>query len=258
MKDRPRPISEHLKELQRRIFYALIPFPVGFILALVFYRPLVEVLLIPARGHLSPSATPIVTSPTEFMGLTIKIALVSGFALALPTAIWQGIMFVAPALSTKAQRLLFVLVPAALILFCAGITMGYFMVLPTMLRFLLSFGSDLVTPMIRVSDYVNLITILLSGLGLAFETPLVMYVLAKLRIVSYKGFSRFRKYMIVLAFVIGAIFDPTPNPFDQIVVAGTIITLYHVGILLAYLTRPRKEVQQPATVRSSPARVIEH
>jgi sec-independent protein translocase protein TatC len=240
IKDTPRPFMSHLVELRQRLVYGVIPFPIGFILALVFYEPIIKFLEAPARGLLSPSANPIVTSPTEFMGITIKLALIVGFALASPVLIYQIILFVAPAVSRKTQRLLLLIVPTILLLFITGVTLGYYFVLPTMMGFLLTFGSNLVTNMIRLSDYLNVIAILLAGLGLAFETPVIMYVLAKLRIVSYKGFRRFRKYLIVLAFVVGAFCDPTPNPFDQIAVAGSIIVLYEIGIIIAWLVRPRQ------------------
>jgi sec-independent protein translocase protein TatC len=239
LRDRPRPILEHLSELRLRLMYGIIPLPIGFVLSLVFYEPLIRFLEAPARGLLSPSTNPIVTSPTEFMGVTIRLGLITGFAVASPMLIYQIILFIAPAISQRTQRTLLLLLPAVMLLFASGVTLGYFMVLPTMLGFLLGFGANLVTNMIRLNDYLNVILVLLAGLGLAFETPVIMYVLARLRIVSYKAFRRFRKYLIVLAFVIGAFCDPTPNPFDQIVVAGSIIVLYEVGILIAWLVRPR-------------------
>jgi len=241
-RDKPRPILEHFAELQRRMTFTAILFAVGFVVALIFYEPIIKVLLMPAHGHLSPTSTPIVTGLTEFMGVTIKIAVIAGFILALPMLIFQLIRFVAPAVSFRTEKLMLTLVPTVLILFACGISMGYFMVVPTMVRFLLGFGSDLVTPMIKLSDYLGVILMLVTGLGLAFETPVIMFVLAKFRIVSYKGFLHFWRHIVVISFVIGAIFDPTPNPFDQIVVAGCIITLYFIGILIAWMLRPRPVV----------------
>jgi sec-independent protein translocase protein TatC len=241
-RDKPRPILEHLAELQRRMTFTAILFALGFVVALIFYEPIIKLLLVPAHGNLSPTSTPIVTGLTEFMGVTIKIAVIAGFIIALPMLIYQIILFVAPAVSSKTEHLLMTLVPTVLILFACGICLGYFMVVPTMVRFLLGFGSDLVTPMIKLSDYLGVILMLLAGLGLAFETPVIMFVLAKFRVVSYRGFLKFWRHIVVISFVIGAIFDPTPNPFDQIVVAGTIITLYGIGIGIAWAIRPRPVV----------------
>lgn len=243
VRDRPMSLIAHLTELRHRLRWALLVGLIGFGLAIAFYHPIFQALLIPAQGLLSPDATPIVTSPTEFMGATIVVGIMSGLILALPILIYEIIMFVAPAISPKTQTMLLFVMPLTLVLFAAGVTMGYVMVLPTMFKFLLTYGDDVVTPMIRLSDYLNLVVVLLSGIGLAFETPLVMVLLAKLGVLSYKTFRRFERWMIVLAFVIGAIFDPSPNPFDQIVVAGTIITLYNIGILLAWLVQRHKVVE---------------
>ncbi len=243
MRDRPQPILAHLAELRRRLRWSAILFAVGFAAAIIFYEPIIRVLLVPAHNHLSPNGAPIVTSLTEFMGVTIKMAALAGFVLALPVFIYQIILFVAPAISRETARALFGLLPTALVLFACGIALGYFMVVPTMLRFLLNFGADMVTPMIGLSDYLSVVIMLLAGLGLAFETPVIMFILTKLGLVSYRGFLKVWRLVVVLAFVMGAIFDPTPNPFDQIVVAGTVITLYFVGILIAWLMRPKPATQ---------------
>jgi sec-independent protein translocase protein TatC len=253
-RDRPRPILEHFSELQRRMTLTAILFALGFVAALVFYEPIIKVLLIPAHGNLSPASTPIVTGLTEFMGVTIKIGIIAGFLVALPMLICQIVLFIAPALSAQTTRLFFSLIPAVLLLFAGGTCLGYFMVVPTMVRFLLGFGSDLVTPMIRLGDYLGIILMLLAGLGLAFQTPVIMFVLAKFRIVSYRGFLRFWRHIIVISFVIGAIFDPTPNPFDQIVVAGCIITLYFIGILIAWFLHRNRAVARIAEDASSYSR----
>lgn len=238
--DRKMPLLAHLSELRGRLRFVAIFALAGFVLATVFYHPIFKLLLSPASGLLSPDTMPIATGPTEFMGATIKVALAAGFVFALPVLMYQLTIFVAPAVSVKTQRLLLLVMPISLILFGAGVALGYFMVLPTMFKFLLTFGNDLVTPMVRITDYLNLVVVLLAGIGLSFETPLVMFLLAKLGVVGYKGFRKFQKWMILLAFIIGAIFDPSPNPFDQLVVAGIIIVLYQIGILLAWMVRRRE------------------
>lgn len=250
VRDRPMALLAHLDELRRRLRWPAIVALVGFGLAIGFYHPIFDWLLIPGEGLLSPSATPIVTSPTEFMGATIRVGIIAGLVMSLPVLIYQIIMFVAPAISQRTQYTLMLVMPLTLVLFGAGVVMGYVMVLPTMFRFLLTYGDTIVTPMIRLTDYLNLVVILLAGFGLAFETPLVMFILSRLGVVSYRTFKRFEKWMIVLAFVIGAVFDPSPNPFDQIVVATTIIILYNIGILLAWLVHKRRVA---AEVSSEPS-----
>jgi sec-independent protein translocase protein TatC len=107
--------------------------------------------------------------------------------------------------------------------------------LPPALRFLVSFGSEIATPQIRVENYVSLVLRLLFALGLCFEAPLLIFFLAKIRILTPERVSGFRKFAIVGAFVLGAIITPTFDPINQTLVAVPIILLYEVGILLAKL-----------------------
>ena len=126
--------------------------------------------------------------------------------------------------------------------------LGYYLILPVMLKFLFTFGSNIVTSQIRLDDYLNLIFMLEAGLGFACETPVIMYVLAKTGLVGYRGFRKVWRWVIILAFIVGAIFNPTLNPMNQIVIAGIIVTLYWVGILLAWIVeRGRKKKEAMST-----------
>ena len=123
---------------------------------------------------------------------------------------------------------------------------GYFVLTPQALPFLLGFGGDVVEPQIRVSSYVDVMIRLLFWMGLVFETPLVMLLLAQLGIVNARIFSRFRRYWVIVAFILGAIITPTVDPINQALVAAPLLVLYEVGILLAKLVGRKK-------VRSSQA-----
>jgi len=109
------------------------------------------------------------------------------------------------------------------------------------MRFLLTFNTDIASPFISIGDYVNLMVNLLFWLGIVFETPVVMFMLAKLRIVTYKTFVRGRKLAVILAFILGAMITPTFDPINQSLVAIPIVMLYEIGILLARFARRREE-----------------
>ena len=132
--------------------------------------------------------------------------------------------------------------------FLAGATFGYFILMPPALRFLLSFGSDIATPMIRVGNYINLVVTLLFWLGISFETPLVMFFLSKIGIVTPKALARQRRFAIVVAFILGAIITPTFDPVNQSFVAVPIILLYEIGIWLAKLARFREKKSLAGTI----------
>lgn len=174
------------------------------------------------------------------LGTYFRVAFVSGIVLALPFLIYQLVMFVRPGLNTNERKYLYFLLPSAMLAFAAGVAFGYFVLFPPMARFLISFGSDIAAPQIRVGNYVSLIVRLLFALGLCFETPLLAFFLAKIGVVTPKMLSKYRKFAVVGAFILGAIITPTFDPINQSIVAIPLIFLYELGILLAKLAR-RKE-----------------
>ena len=130
--------------------------------------------------------------------------------------------------------------PVVALAFIGGVAFGYFVLVPPAIDFLLNWGSDIATPMIRIGNYVNVMVMLLFWMGVVFETPVVMFVLAKLGIVSWRGFARWRRYWVVVAFILGALITPTFDPINQSLVAVPLIVLYEAGIWLARLaTRGR-------------------
>jgi len=235
-------LTEHLRELRSRLIKAVIALAITTVLSFAFTERIFRLLLVPA-GDIKP----VFIEVTEMLTTYFRVALLSGFILALPYLLYQAIMFVAPGLQPRERRWLFTFLPAAGVSFLAGVLFGYFVLLPPALKFLLSFGGDLATPQIRISNYINLVLGLMFWLGVVFETPLVMYFLARLGIVTPGALGRFRKAFIVLAFVIGALITPTPDPINQTLVAAPLVILYEVGVLLARLAaRARRKSQESA------------
>ncbi|MBI4219877.1 MAG: twin-arginine translocase subunit TatC, partial [Chloroflexi bacterium] len=168
MPDSPAPLLAHLGELKRRLIlsvFALI-FTTG--LAFAFHRRILEFLLEPATSHgLNPytGGLPVFTDLTELWGAIVKISIVTGFALATPFFLYQVVRFVGPGLRGPERTYLYTLLPASLLAFAAGVAFGYFVLIPPAIRFLVTFGSDIATPLIRIGSYVNLITMLLFWMG---------------------------------------------------------------------------------------------
>ena len=130
---------------------------------------------------------------------------------------------------------MFLFMPGALLAFCCGIAFAYYVLTPRALPFLLTFGGGVADPLIRISNLVDVMLRLLFWMGLAFETPVIMYLLGQLGIVTARMFSRFRKYWVVIAFILGAIITPTFDPLNQTLVAAPLLALYELGIFLAWL-----------------------
>lgn len=237
----PQSLREHFRELRYRILICIVALLIGACIAFYFYQDIIGFLVDPARNVVGDDEwTPIYTEVTELLGTTIKICMLAGFVLALPVIFYQGIRFVSPGLTPRERKVLFSFLPAAVLAFVGGMAFGYFVMIPPALRFLLTFGGDVAEPLIRISNLVNLMVRLLFWLGISFETPLVMYVLAALGVVSASAFARFRRLWLVVAFVLAAAITPTIDPINQAIVAGPLIILYELGVLLARFAGRRK------------------
>ena len=234
MRSREQSLLQHLGELRRRVFICVVAVLVGSAVSFAFFEQLIDILVKPAEDlNLGTGGQLIYTEVTELLTTAIKVSFVSGLILASPVLVYQGVMFVAPGLTGREKRYLFGFMPAVVLAFGGGVAFAYYILSPPALHFLLTFGGDVATPLIRISNIVNLMIRLLFWMGLSFETPLVMYLLAQLGIVSAQSLSRFRRYWVVVAFILAAIITPTIDPFNQALVAGPLLVLYELGILLA-------------------------
>lgn len=240
-------ILQHLVELRRRVLISVLALLVGSAGAFVFFRQIIEILVAPARDLDTGGGQLVFVEVTELLTTSIKISFVGGFVLALPVILYQVIMFIAPGLTGREKRYLLSFLPGVLLAFVAGVAFAYYVLTPPALHFLLTFGGDVATPLIRVSNLVNLMLRLLFWMGIAFETPLVMYLLAQLGIVNARMLSRFRRYWVVVAFVLGAVITPTFDPVNQALVAVPLLLLYELGVLLARLAGRGRRASQAAT-----------
>jgi len=198
-------------------------------------------LTAPADGMLSPhQGLPIYTSPTEILSTTIKLSLTGGVVFAIPVLVGTIFYLVRPLLKRNERRLVALFLPAILLCYLAGVSFAYFLMLPVGIAFLLHFGEGIAVPTIRISEYLSLVITLIFWLGVIFELPLVMLLLAKLRLVSYQRFKRVRKFVPPAALIISAILTPTMDIVNQLLLAGPIVILYEVGLTLAWLAQPGK------------------
>ena len=172
MADRELSLTSHLVELRRRLVISAAALVAGTGVAFAFHRIIFDLLMVPAQGFASLQGQKLIfTQVTEMIGITMKVSLMGGLVLAFPVILFQVVMFVAPGLTSREKRYLYALFPGAILSFVAGAAFGYYALLPPALSFLLEFGSDIATPMIRIGNYINLVVTLLFWLGVAFETP---------------------------------------------------------------------------------------
>ena len=146
-------------------------------------------------------------------------------------------MFASPGLEKREKIYLWILIPSSLTLFLLGAAFGYWILFPPMIKFLLTFGSDIASPFIKIGNYTNIMISLLFWMGLIFETPLIMFFLSKIGVVNHNILRKYRRHTIVIAFVLGAIITPTIDPITQSLVALPIIIMYEAGIWLSWIAK---------------------
>lgn len=238
-------LIDHLRELRKRIFWSVIALLVGTSVAFIFFRQIIELLVLPARDFGALQSLELVyTEVTELLSTSVKVSFMAGFVLSSPVILYHVIRFVAPGLSRSERRSLLFFLPAVLLAFIAGVAFGYYVLTPPALKFLLTFGNDVATPLIKISNIVNVMVRLLFWMGVSFETPLVLYMLARLGIVNARRLAKFRRFWLVIAFLLAAIITPTFDPFNQALVAIPLLVLYEVGIILAKLAQRRRSRTQ--------------
>ncbi len=230
--DKKLTVTGHLGELRKRLLRAMVVVGITTTVSFVFS----ERYLFPLLTRPTPPGIELIfIKLTEMIGTYIKLSLVAGLVLALPYLLYELVMFVSPALTRREKTYFYTLLPASILAFVAGAAFCYFFFLPPALNFLFSFGSGVATPQITIGNYIDVVSMLLFWIGIAFEIPLVIFFLSKIGVVTPQGLSRKRRWAVLAAFILGAIITPTVDPVNQSIVAGSIIVLYEVGILLSRL-----------------------
>ncbi len=232
-----------MRRVRMRLLFVFFAFGVGAALAWLYRELIFFWLYAPARGSLSSfGGLPIYTSPTEAFGVTISLAMKGGMAAAFPVATYSVLTLVSPLLGRKQRRfVLWFFTPAFFLCYLGGAAFVYFVMLPAGMRYLLNFGTNIAVAQIRISEYMSLVTALLFWVGVMFELPLVMFLLAKLRLVGYDRWKKFHKYVPLAAFILGAIITPTFDMVNSTLVAVPIIALFEVGLFLSWMVRPKEK-----------------
>lgn len=225
------PLMAHLLELRTRLVRAALGVLLTTIIAFFYSQQLLDFFLAAKPEGLDIKIQAI--KVTETFVTYFRVSLTAGLIFSMPIIIYELLRFLAPGLRPQERRWVLGGLPFIILFFIAGVTFGYLLLLPNALSFLLGFGSKEIDKNILLSDYISFVTTFLLAVGVVFEMPPVMFMLAKLRIVSAKRMSGFRRYAIVLIVVIAAIITPTPDPFNQMAVAIPMYLLYELGIVFA-------------------------
>lgn len=229
------------KRLRLRLVWSFIAFGIGAASTWYYREGIFLFLLAPAAGSLSPfGGAPVFTGPTAMMGSTISLALRGGALTAVPIMGIGLYTLFRPLMPDEQHRFILLFFPATLVCFLAGGAFAYYVMLPTGLGFLLNFGDGVAIPLITINEYLDLMMAMMFWLGVVFEIPVMMYLLAKTDIISYRKMKNLRKFVPVSAFILSAIITPTFDVFNQTLVAVPIILLYEVGLFVAWAARPER------------------
>jgi sec-independent protein translocase protein TatC len=224
----------HLMELRDRLLRMVVGFLLVFICLFPFANRLYTLLAQPLLARLPANGQLIATAVTTPFFVPMKVAMLAAIVLSLPYTLYQAWGFVAPGLYAHEKRFVMPLVTASTLLFFAGMAFAYFLVFPVVFGFIVSTAPQGVQVMTDIGNYLDFVITMFIAFGIAFEVPIIVVVLVKFGWVSVQQLQEIRSYVIVGAFVIGAIFTP-PDVVSQIMLAVPLWVLYEVGILAARL-----------------------
>lgn len=248
------PLKEHLSELRKRILISIAVLFTAFLFIFSYSEELFNILVFPLKSEIKLDAinpyihfihkTPVslvFLAPAEAFWMHMKVSFLASFIFVLPVIFYQLWKFISPGLLAKEKKYLIPFLFSSTILFLVGALFCFFIILPFAMTFLLGYKTGSLTPMISVGSYVDFCMKLILAFGAIFELPLAIIFLAKFGIVTPGGLAKNRKYAILLSFVAAATLTPTPDAFNQTLMAVPIIILFEIGILLSrFIYRKKK------------------
>jgi sec-independent protein translocase protein TatC len=232
MKEDKQPFLSHLKELRDRILICIVALGVAFVLTYSFKEHLFTFLMQPFIKVMPAKSSFIFIGVTEAFITYFKIAIVAAIFVASPVMLYQIWMFVAPGLYEKERRYIFPFIFFGSLLFICGALFCYFVVMPTLYKFFVSYAADFIIPMPDLKSYMSLTLKLLVIFGLMFQIPLAAFYLARAGIINAKMLSSKRRYAILGVFIVSAMITP-PEIMSQVMLAVPLWGLYEVSIVIA-------------------------
>ncbi|MDQ3467655.1 MAG: twin-arginine translocase subunit TatC [Chloroflexota bacterium] len=224
-------LLEHMEELRDRIVKIVVSIAVAFIAGFFLADPLLQKMA--DQSNVSADGFDI-GSPTDTITVYMKVAIYIAIGFAMPIIIYHLVGFLAPGLTRKEKRILFASLPFVSFLFLGGAGYAFFGAAPAALTFLSNWKSGIFSWDPDGSQVIGFYLTLMVGLGLAFQLPVVMFLLAKLNIVSPKRMRQYRKYAALVILVISAIITPTTDPINLALVAVPLLLLYELGIIVSF------------------------
>jgi sec-independent protein translocase protein TatC len=246
------PFLDHLEELRWRIIWSLGALAIGLIIGflVVVKFELLRILQQPIAPFLAGHKL-VYTHPGDTFSITLSAAMVVGTIVASPVVIYQVWAFLSPALHRHERKIVIPVILGAVVLFVAGVALAYFFVLPMTLRFLMNFQVASLDPMITANEYFGFVTIMALTMGAVFELPILILGLAAMGLVTPRFLAKFRKYALVLSYIVAAIITPGDLIVTTVALTVPLYLLYELSVLLAFLVFRKRQAanysaEQPA------------
>src|SRR5579871_4014708 len=246
---------DHLVELRKCIVNSLIGIGIGAAIGILISKRFINFIMKPmlkalSDNHLDPHLY--YSHPAGYVSLWINLGIYMGVAMAMPWVLYQVWSFVAPGLYKHERRAAGGFVISSMFLFICGIAFGYFIMLPQILNFLVGFANDgPIKPLIDIDEYFSLILMILLGLGVIFELPVLIFILSVFGIVTPKFLLKNFRYAMLIITVAAAVLTPTPDAQTMLIFMAPMIVLYFVGVLVSYVVLRRKQAQKLASGETS-------
>jgi len=228
--DSKMPFTAHLEELRKCLIICVVAAAIGTFICYGFKERLFHLLMRPLVHALPQGQKMVFTGLPEAFFVYLEISIIAGIILAMPIILYETWVFVAPGLYVHERKFAAPMVILSSIFFAGGVLFAYFVVFPFAFKYLVGFETELVRPLPAMREYMSLASALLLAFGLIFELPLILTMLARIGVVSTAFLKKQRKYAFLLAFVAAAILTPTPDVFNQVLMAGPIVILYEISI----------------------------
>ncbi|MFN0148149.1 MAG: twin-arginine translocase subunit TatC [Dehalococcoidia bacterium] len=239
-------LVEHLLELRGRAIKSAVALALGLIFCAFFWETILGWLVAPARQDF-PDFRLASFSPVDRIGIIFKIILYGGLIVSSPIILYQVLAFVLPGLTPREKKMLAPGVIGGLVFLAGGMAFAYWIILPASLGFLLGIGDENFNNVTGGKEYIDFVTRIVFWVGIAFEMPIVIALIARLGVVRARQLLGFWRYAIVIVALIAAFITPTPDPLNMSLVMGPLFGLYFVGILFAWI------VQRPKTPETQTA-----
>ena len=227
MEDSKQTFVSHLSELRKRIIYSLTAF---VLLSALSWQGVPQII----KYVSAPVGKLVFLHPTEAFFTYFSVALWGGFFLSLPVILYHIWKFAAIGLTPLERKNIALFAPASFILFLLGSSFALFLAIPLALKFLIGFGAGWAEPMLSINQYLSFVGWLLLAFGLAFEMPVVVLFLVKIKIMTPRSLAGYRRHAVLIIMIAAAILPPTPDAFTQLLLAIPLIILYEASIWLSY------------------------